>query len=455
MMISKAARIAALLVGGSAMVAATAAEAQSTSRVRSAQEEQEEARRQQGRQGQQPAPAAAAQRQLDLSRAEQRALQPLVTAGNAAFTAQQAGQTPDWAAVQALIPAAQAAARGEDARYLVAKAQYAVAQGTRNDAGREAAIVILLASPSTPAEEATVFRAELSQLKNKRAEAAFAANDFATAERLYVELVRDNPNDTRLANNLAIVRRRSGNTDGALTPVVEQIRTAEANGGRASEALYRQARDTLYTARNAQASEYALKLARNYPTPANWRDAIRIQREVTRLDDEAVLVAYRLQRAANALEGEADYQDYITLVRRSGSAGETKAAIDAGIAARAISNSTAGISEDLRWANENIATDRAGLDREVNGIRTSGDARTAMRIGHALYGYGRYAEAAEVYRIALGKPGANANVLNLHLGASLAMANQRAEAETALRAVTGPTAGLAQLWLGWMGRHQG
>ena len=45
---------------------------------------------------------------------------------------------------------------------------------------------------------------------------------------------------------------------------------------------------------------------------------------------------------------------------------------------------------------------------------------------------------------------ADANLANTRLGASLALAGQRAEAETAFRAVTGPRAELAQFWLLWL-----
>jgi Flp pilus assembly protein TadD len=78
----------------------------------------------------------------------------------------------------------------------------------------------------------------------------------------------------------------------------------------------------------------------------------------------------------------------------------------------------------------------------------------ALRVGDAVYSYGDYAQAAELYRAALQKGGQDANLVNTRLGAALAMAGQRAEAETAFRSVTGPRAELAQLWLVWLsGRH--
>ena len=73
-----------------------------------------------------------------------------------------------------------------------------------------------------------------------------------------------------------------------------------------------------------------------------------------------------------------------------------------------------------------------------------------MRLGDAYFGYREFAPAIELYRAALQKGGQDANLVNTRLGAALALAGQRAEAEAAFRAVTGPRAELAQFWLLWL-----
>jgi len=78
-----------------------------------------------------------------------------------------------------------------------------------------------------------------------------------------------------------------------------------------------------------------------------------------------------------------------------------------------------------------------------------GDGRAVLRLADAYYGYGQYADAIELYRAALQK-GADAGTVNTRLGAALAMAGQRAEAEAAFRAVTGQRAEIASFWLLWL-----
>lgn len=434
MKISKVALAAATMLGGSALLATPAL-----------------AQQNQARQNQQAqAQAQAQQPRLNLSRAEQAALNPLIQASAAAATARQQGQTPNWSSVQALLPAAEAAARSNDAKYLLNRVQLDVALGTNDLAGQERAITALLANPSTPAQFAATLRTAQDTILNQRAEQAFRANDFATAERLYSQLQRANPTDQRIINNLALVRTRMGNTAGALEPVLEQIRAAEASGQRASEALYQRAWRVPYSAnQRPQALEALRGLLAAYPTPANWQLALDVAREGTNSDANLLLDTYRLARAANAVRAT-DYLPFAVTLGEAGLPGETKAVIDAGIAAGAIQANNSDVTRLLGVANRRIAEDRASLSGQMSQARSAANGRPARAIADALFGYARYAEAAEMYRLALTKGGEDANLINTRLGATLALAGRRAEAEAALRAVTGRRAELASLWLAWL-----
>lgn len=445
----KASALASLLTGG-VLIAATPAFAQEPTRGTQPGRTQQRAAEQPAQSGQ-----PAAQRRYNLSRAEQTALNPLLAANTAAIDAQAAGQTANWAGVQALLPAAQAAARGVDARYLIARVQLSIALGTNNLEGQEAALAALLANTSTPAAEATSYRTAQSAILNRRAEEAFQANDFATAERLFRQLVQANPGDTRLQTNLRIVQERSGNTAGALEGINEAIRTAEAAGGVAAEDLYQRAWRVPHAAGQRSAAIAALqRLVAAYPTSANWRLAVDVLRERENDDVQYLIDIYRLGRNANVVQRSEFVPLANTLIQAS-YYGEAKAVLDAGIAARTISADQADVRPVLAQIRDRLAQDQAGLAGEIREARGSGTALQARNVGDALYGYGRYAEAAELYRVALTKGGQDANLLNTRLGAALAMAGQRAEAETALRAVTGNRSEIAAFWLTWLNRRQG
>lgn len=430
MKVSKAALVAATMTGGSTMLMAAPAFAQY------------------GQSAQQPAAQPAQpgqptaqqpQRMLTLNRREQTALAPL----NRALTAR------DWTAAQAALPAAQAAAQTPDARYFVARAMWRIADGTQNRELEAQALDALLATTATPASERPIYL-------NRQAELAFAANDFAKAEQAFTQLLQLTPNDTRIQNNLRIVQQRRGNTAGAAQTVFQSIQAAEASGGRAAQEMYLNALRLVYGQRDRTRSiEYAGRLAQNYPTPGNWRDAIRVYRQLAQPDDALTLDSLRLARAAGGMEGADEYRFYVAMLDQAALPGEAKAVIDEGVARGALRANDPAIARALATANRRIAEDRAGLDAQIREARNAPTARATRVVADALYGYGRYAEAAELYRVAAGKPGEDRNLLNLRLGAALAMAGQRAEAETVLRAVTGDPADLAKLWLAWLGRRAG
>ena len=69
-----------------------------------------------------------------------------------------------------------------------------------------------------------------------------------------------------------------------------------------------------------------------------------------------------------------------------------------------------------------------------------------------MLSFGDYAGAAAAYRAALQQGGADADAVNLHLGEALALGGNRAEAASALQAVTGPRSEIAALWLAFAAR---
>jgi len=423
MKVSKVALAAATMLGGSALLA-TPALAQQPQYP--AQQQAQPAPAGQGQQAAQP------QRQLNISRAERTALAPLETALRAR----------DWAAAQAALPAAQAAAQGADARYFVARATWQIADGTSNTQLEAQALAQLVALPSTPANELAAFL-------GRQAELAFNRQDWPVAEAAFVRLSQLTPNDPTIQRNLSIVRSRAGNTSGALEPVLQQIRTAEAAGQRAPEEMYRRAFELYQRAgQRPQAAEAYANLLRAYPTPANWRTGVDLLRGGVS-DTQLLLDIYRLARVANVIQA----QEYVALAQmldQAGLPGETKAVLDAGVAAGALQSSQGEVSRLLGVANRRTAEDRSGLTSQIAQARSSSRGREARVVADALYGYQRYAEAAELYRLALSKGGEDTNLVNTRLGATLALAGQRAEAEAALRAVTGARSGLAQLWLTWL-----
>lgn len=377
----------------------------------------------------------AGERTFDLSNAERQAIVPLAQA----VTAQ------DWAAAQAALPAAQAAAQGADAKYVIGQYMLRIGLSTQNRQLQSQAVDALLASGGAQPQE-------IPALLSTQADLAIQAQDYAKAEHALNRMAESNPNDPRLLGNLAQLRLRRDDRAGALEIYQRLIQAQEAAGQTVSEEDLRRALAIAFEGRMApQSMDYAQRLVRTYPAPTNVRDSLLIFTQLNNADEPLQMDVMRLMRTANAMTGEADYVAFADMLIRDGLVGEAKAVLEAGISAGKINRSSANVSQLLGSANARVEEDRASLERESQQAE-AGSARQMRRIADALAGYGRHADAVALYRAALAKGGEDASLINIRLGAALAQAGQRGEAEAAFRAVTGPRQGLANLWLAWLAR---
>lgn len=363
----------------------------------------------------------------------------------------QAAQAQDWTAARAALPGARAGATSPQGKFLVGQIMLQIARANQDSALEAEAITQMIQSGGATAEQlATLQAAQSGQAFNN----AVASGNTAAIEAQLEQRLAATPNDAALIGQLAQVKVQLNKRDEALNLYRRAIQLAQASGQPVPEDLYRRATGVAYEGRNAAAAlELARTLVQAYPTPTNWRDALIIYRELGRPDATSQLDLYRLMRATQSLTSEADYVQYAEAANRAAVFGEVKAVLDEAVAANRITAAnTAFAREMLAAANRRIADDRRSLASERSRAVAGSDGQAVLRLADAYYGYGEYAEAAELYRLALQK-GVDAGLANTRLGAALALAGQRAEAEAALRAVTGPRAELANFWLLWLSRR--
>jgi len=168
-------------------------------------------------------------------------------------------------------------------------------------------------------------------------------------------------------------------------------------------------------------------------------------------DAAQVADAWRLARATGALAGERDYIAAAQAMDSAGFPAEAKAIIDDGVARRTLSATNPAARTLLTAVGPRITRERGTLAAQLATARgASGTAEQARTAGDAHLSHGRFAEAAELYRLALTRPGSDAGLVNTRLGIALAMAGQRAEADAAIRIVVGPYAEIAALWAVWL-----
>ena len=356
---------------------------------------------------------------------------------------QAAADAGDWAAAAAALPAAEAAAKSPDARYFVGMFQMQVGQNTNNPQLQLQGIDKMIASGGgDPVDRATLYR--------NQGALAQQAGDNAKALRAFQEYLKLNPNDQQIASAVAAMQLQQ-NPGEALGMLDQQIAAAKAAGQKVPENTYAMALKAAVDQNDmAKAARISRDFAAAYPSPTNWRNALVLYRQTSQLDEAAKLDLLRLMRAAKALSSEADYFDLANTLNSRGLPGETKAVVDEGMAANAFKSNKATFTALSSAAGGRIAEDRASLPAQESKAMAASDGKLALTTGDVHYGYGNYAKAAELYRAALQKGGVDANVANTRLGMALAQAGQKAEAEAALKKVTGSRAELANLWMLWL-----
>jgi tetratricopeptide (TPR) repeat protein len=385
----------------------------------------------------QPAGAAPAapQRQYTLSSAERTALQPALTAVGAS----------DWAAATTALVAAQAAARGHDAKYIVGQLRLRIGIATNNTQMQAQAVDELIDSGGAQPSE-------MRALLENQLQFATAAGDTAKAARANAALEALNPNDPARFTRQAQARIAANDYPGAVALYQQAIQAQRATGQPVPPEWQDQIVAIAYRGRMPQAVTYAREWLTAAPSPTRWHDTIAIYLDLAHADPSLKLDAFRLMRAAGAMNSEAEFVQMSEAANSARANGEVKAVLEEGLRRNLITTNAAYARERLAQVNGRIPADRASLGSERAGAMASRDAMLPMRLADAYFGYGDYAPAAELYRAALGK-GGDAGTLNIRLGAALAMSGDRAGAETAFRAVTGPRAELAQLWLLWLSTH--
>ncbi|MDQ2705691.1 MAG: tetratricopeptide repeat protein [Pseudomonadota bacterium] len=347
------------------------------------------------------------------------------------------------AAISGKVAAAHAAAKTPEEHYLAYQLQLKAGMAAKNEAEMGTAVAGMIGSGVAP-------QAQLPTLHLALGKVRYNQKQFPQAIAEFEKVLQLDPGNTEAANLIAQSRMVGATPAEAVAMLQKTIAEQSTGGKKAPEELYKRALSAAYKAKLPAAVDLSREWVAAYPTPTNWSDAIRIYRNFHDLDDAATLDLLRLARAAGALNGEADYDRYAYAALTKGYQGEAKSVLDEGIKAGIVNPNKSPFKEEIAQAKTKSAGEEASLDSSAKSALAGGTAKAALATGDLHYTYGQYAKAAELYRAALKRPGADANLINLHLGMALARSGDKAGATAALSAVTGPRADIAKYWLAYV-----
>ena len=378
-------------------------------------------------------PAPTAEKGPSVSAAARKEIVALQTAVNA----------KDTATIPTALAAAQAKAKTKDDHYIIAKLQLKAAVDANDTNAMAQGVEAVLASGYAQPSELQTLYLGLGKLH-------YNAKAYDKAGAALNQVLKLDPNNVDALVVQAETLNATGHPAEGVAMLQKAIGLRVAAGQKPEETWYRRAVKLAFDAKLPATAGLAQAWVAAYPNPKNWRDAIRIYQTNSGLEDAALIDTMRLARATGALQGENDYFRYTNTLVTKGFPGEAKAVLDEGFAAKSIDKGRATFSQIYSLASTRSQGDRSSLAASATAAKSAADAKKAMVTGEAYYGYGDYAQAADLFRTALTKSGVDKDLANLRLGMALLGAGDKAGATAAFNAAGGAQAPVAKLWLTYL-----
>jgi tetratricopeptide (TPR) repeat protein len=233
------------------------------------------------------------------------------------------------------------------------------------------------------------------------------------------------------------------------------IATERAAGKKPDENWYNVVFVRFYNAHDrANSALWATRWLKDYPTAENWRRLIvnyrNSQNNGVQLSKGQKLDMFRLMRATHALADENDYLDYANSAQQTGLPWEAVTVIGEAKAANKIAAGAPQFNVILTASQTQVKSE-GSLDALIKPSQAAANGKMAAESGDAFLASDNYAQAVELYDVALQKGSVDTDAVNLHRGVALFKLGRKDEARTAFGQVkTAPFSDIAGFWVTWM-----
>ena len=376
---------------------------------------------------------APGQRKVNISKPAQKAVIDLNNAVSANDTAN----------IPAKLAAAKAAATTDQDRYYIGVVEMKAGIAAKDNAMIASGIELIIASNQAPPEETALDYLNLGKAYNNLKQVDRAVTALERARQL-------NPGDSEATILLAEVQAARGQTGPAVDLLRQAIAARKAAGQKVDEAWYKRTLTLAYGAKLPATPDIARAWVQDYPTTANWKDAIRVYRNLAKPEEPVLIDLLRLSRVTGSLDGDVDYNAYVYIAADQRNAREGKLLLDEAAAAGKIDLNKPVFKELQAGLKTRPMPGEEILAKSAETQLAGSDGPALVVTANRFYGVGNYARAAELFRAALAKPGVDKNQVNLQLGIALAAAGDKAGARAAFGAVGGTRTEVAKYWLAYL-----
>lgn len=366
----------------------------------------------------------------------------------AAFDAQKAADANDVPTALTNFNTAKAAMVNNEDKFMVGRVGYQIYQKNKDEQLFSDSIDLMLESGKASPEAA-------KQLYFAQGQIAYNKKNYPKALTAFQNAEKAGSTDADLVPLIVESTALQGLTVQALQTLKDEAAKREAAGQpvppewyqRGVSIGYRNKNPSDQAAINQLTLDLCLKWVASAPQPQYWNGALQVYAQQFKLDNEGRLEMLRLLRAVGAMEGGDDYREYADDVYLR-FPNEAMSVLNEGAAKGKVSLTGKNDAADVMGiVKGKVAADKASLPSTDKAARAAATGKAALSTADAYVGYGDYAKAVDLYKVALAKGGVDAGTVNLHMGWALALSGDNAGAKTAFQAVTGVRKPIADFWL--------
>ncbi len=347
----------------------------------------------------------------------------------------------DWPTAETGLAALKAAAVSPYELYLAAQTEFRIASATRDTTRQATVLDAMIASNGAPT-------ADIARVLTASGQMAYNAGDYSkAAQRIEAAMAASSSNPGMEILRLDALMR-SNQLDAGLSYGNQLIATARAAGQKPADDIYGIVGVALQGAnRETELATLLVHRTTDYPTAGNLRSASVAILNSTVDDRGQTLDILRLMMAAEAINDRRFYLEYAANLAEDGLPNEALMVARMGRAAGLIPADDVSFREIETGQRDKLADDRASLPGTERRAALVAEARLAQVVGDAYYGYNNYAKAEEMYRLSLGKTGANVDLLHTRIGIARFGAGNFAGAMEEFALVQSGTRGaIVRLW---------
>lgn len=355
----------------------------------------------------------------------------------------------DYASAKAQLPTVLAAVGNETDRYAAGQLALMLGNKLKDKALQRQGLETMLASGLVPAEQ-------VGQLQFFVGNLAFEAKDWNAARTALQSAVTAGYAENDPQGLIVETYFAGGQPAEGLQYLGNLIQTRKAAGQTVPDAWLLRGLKVAYEGNLVQqANDFSALLVRNNPTPQNWVNGLQVVNALNKLDPQAELDLLRLMRETGALKQKQEFAAYVDAADPRRMANEVLAVIEEAVAAGAFTKQDAFYTETKTLAEGRAAADRREAPALVGEARKSSSGVTAQGAGDAFFSFGSYAEAADMYQVALDKGVKDRELVLTRLGIAQARTGQLDKARASFTQVSGARAPVAKMWLAYLDTKAG